>query len=228
MLERSKEAIKKYYKMEYTLPLVSLLSGKAWGSFLAAILEDTQIEDLWLNYFCCASNLTDTRLKTFEQGPLWKAVRASSSIPGLVPPVFEDGSILVDGAVLNNMPVDIMRARNNGGPVFAIDVSGAINVADQPAFDPVQSGWHLLLNRKKNSDIPKMISILMRSATMGSQMTQQSTRKMADRHIQPDVNKYSILDFNAIESIVEDGYQSAKQQIEQWDTTESEQRNLNE
>ena len=39
---------------------------------------------------------------------------------------------------------------------------------------------------------------------------------MADLYIQPEVNKYSILDFNAIESIVEDGFQSAKQQIEQW------------
>ena len=177
MLEKTKDAIHEFYKMEYTLPIVSLLTGKAWGNFLRALIGDTQIEDLWFNYFCCASNLTDTQLKIYEQGSLWKAVRASSSIPGLVPPVYEDGSILVDGAVLNNMPVDIMRARNNGGSVYAIDVSSAINNSYQQQFDPVQSGWRLFLGRKKNSDIPNMISILMRSATMGSQMTYQNTRK---------------------------------------------------
>ena len=61
-----------------------------------------------------------------------------------------------------------------------------------------------------------MMSILMQSATMGSQMTQQTTRKMADLYIKPEVSAYSILDFESIAPIVEDGYHSAHKQIEQW------------
>lgn len=217
MLEKSRVAIKKHYKMEYTLPLVSLLTGKAWGNFLRAFFVGIQIEDLWLNYFCCASNLTARKLKIYEQGSLWKAVRASSSIPGLVPPVYDNGDIIVDGAVLNNMPIDVMRTRNNGGKVYAVDVGSGISDYYQHEFNPVQSGWKLLLARNKNSPyIPSMMSVLMQSATMGSQMTSQAAHKMADLYIKPKVVAYSVLDFKSIDSIVVAGYKSAQQQIKQW------------
>lgn len=214
MLENSKEAIAKHNKMEYTLPVVSLLTGNAWGHFLLALYGETQIEDLWLNYFCCSTDLTDTELRIHERGSLWKSVRASSSIPGLVPPVYDNGSILVDGAVLNNMPVDIMQQRNNSGLVYAVDVGGGMNNTDINEFDPVLSGWKLFFRRKNN--VPKMMSILMQSATMGGKLTKKLTQGMADLYINPAVGDYSILDFDTIEPIAEQGYRCAQKQIEQW------------
>lgn len=216
MLEKTKIAIKQHYKMEYTLPVVSLLSGQAWGNFLDAFFDCMQIEDLWLDYFCCSANLTNTQLNVHVHGSLWKAVRASSSIPGLIPPVYDDGCVLVDGAVLNNMPVDIIQKRSNGGLIIAVDVGGGINNSSE-YFAPVQSGWKLALTRKKNKpDIPKIMSILMQSATMGSQMVQHTARKIANLYIQPEVNSYSILDFKSIECIAEAGYQSALTPIKLW------------
>ncbi len=218
MLENTKEAISKFYQMDYTLPLVSLLTGNAWGNFLLALFGDSQIEDLWLSYFCCSTDLTNTQLRTHELGSLWKSVRASTSIPGLIPPVFDNGSILVDGAVMNNMPVDIMRQRNNGGSVYAIDVGSGMNDNDIDQFEPVLSGWKLFFQRhkKQHNNIPRMISILMQSATMGNQLTRKLTQRLADLYIKPEVGDYSMLDFGNIEPIAEQGYRSAQKQIEQW------------
>ena len=61
-----------------------------------------------------------------------------------------------------------------------------------------------------------MMSILMQSAMMGSQMTLQATQCMADLYIKPDVSDFSILDFKMVEQIVEQGYRSASEQLEQW------------
>ena len=45
-----------------------------------------------------------------EQGPLWRLVRASMTIVGMVPPVYYKGDLLVDGGYMNNIPVDVMRS----------------------------------------------------------------------------------------------------------------------
>lgn len=217
MMEKSREAIVKHYKMDYTLPVVSLLTGKSWGDFLETLFGATQIEDLWLNYFCCASSLTDAKLKVYDSGLLSKYVRASSAIPGIVPPIYDNGGLIVDGAVLNNMPINIMQERSGGGSIYAVDVGDGLDSSQQKPFDPVQSGWRLAFSSKKNkSEIPNIMSILIQSATMGSQMTQEKARNMADLYITPQVQSYSMLDVKDIDSIVEAGYTATKMEIERW------------
>ncbi|MEO1889147.1 MAG: patatin-like phospholipase family protein [Cycloclasticus sp.] len=217
MLERSKDAIKRHYKMDYTLPVVSLLTGKSWGDFLEMLFGDMQIEDLWLNYFCCASSLTDAKLKVFDSGSLSKYVRASSAIPGIVPPIYDNGGLIVDGALLNNLPVNIMQDRNSGGSIYAVDMGDGLDNSHQKPFDPVQSGWRLAFGSKKDKPgIPNIMSILIQSATMGSQMTQEKARNMVGLYIKPDVHSYSMLDIKDIDAIVEAGYKAATVEIEQW------------
>ena len=148
MMEKSKEAITKHYKMDYTLPVVSLLTGRSWGDFLETLFGDMQIEDLWLNYFCCASSLTDAKLKVFDSGLLSKYVRASSAIPGIVPPIYDNGGLIVDGAVLNNMPVNIMQERCSGGAIYAVDVGDGLDGRQQKPFS--QDGVWLLLQKRIN------------------------------------------------------------------------------
>ena len=218
MLELTTSALAKHNKFQYTLPILSILTGASWHDFLRELYGEIQIEDLWLNFFCCSTNLTDNQLNIHDCGQLWKSVRASSSIPGLIPPYFDRGKMLVDGAVINNMPVDIMRARNNGGKIYACDVGGG-GMKEKPLTDlkPVQSGWPLFFRRDKHSNqIPSIGAILMQSATMGSQLTQQTTMRMADLYLHPDVSQFSLLDFGTIEPVVEQGYRCASEQIEQW------------
>ena len=73
------------------------------------------MEDVWLNGFCVSTNLTRGEVEVHRTGPGWFALRASFSIPGVFPPMRNaDGDILVDGGVLDNMPVGIMRSLHDG------------------------------------------------------------------------------------------------------------------
>lgn len=55
------------------------------------------------------TNLSRGEPSVHQEGLLWKLVRASMTIVGLVPPVYMEGELLIDGGYLNNMPVDVMR-----------------------------------------------------------------------------------------------------------------------
>jgi lysophospholipid hydrolase len=70
-----------------------------------------EIEDLWLPFFCVSTNLSANDVEVHQVGSLWKYVRASMSIVGMLPPVINtNGDMLVDGGYLNNIPVDIMHS----------------------------------------------------------------------------------------------------------------------
>jgi NTE family protein len=64
-----------------------------------------------LPFICNAADLNSGKIVVFERGFLASAIRASVSIPGVFPPIRIGDSTLVDGAVLNNLPGDILRAR---------------------------------------------------------------------------------------------------------------------
>ena len=80
------------------------------------------IEDLWKPFFAVATDLSTYSLRVMRSGPLWQALRASSAIPGVLPPWFgPDGHMLVDGGVTDNVPVGAMNALKSG-PNLVIDL----------------------------------------------------------------------------------------------------------
>ena len=98
-----------------TLPRFALLDHKAFDRALQVEFGDVLIEDLWLPFFAVSSNLSTNQAYIHRRGKVWHAVRASGSIPGLLPPFFtRDGDMLVDGAVMNNVPLDVMRELKRG------------------------------------------------------------------------------------------------------------------
>ncbi len=81
--------------------------------------EDTLIEDCWRPFFAVATNLTTKSPEIIRRGVMWKAVRASSAIPGMLPPMYtSDGMMLVDGGIMDNAPLDAMRALKSGPTVL--------------------------------------------------------------------------------------------------------------
>ena len=79
--------------------------------------ESVTIEDMPLPFFCMTSDLTDGQAKAQRSGPIWRALKASVSIPGLLPPVVIDGHWHVDGGIMNNLPVDMMAAQARSSSV---------------------------------------------------------------------------------------------------------------
>ena len=205
---------------DYTLPLVSFFASKKVTKMLLALFEDIQIEDLWHPYFCVSSNLTQARPVVERQGPLWQAVRASLAIPGVFSPVYVNGDLLVDGGVMNNLPVDIMREISEGGPVIASSVAPERDMVKRYTLGSGISGWQVLWSRlhpfKETLKVPSILEILSRSRELNEAYQRQQKRRLADLFIVTPVEQFPGMDFRPVEAIVEAGYHAARQAIAGW------------
>ena len=208
---------------DLTLPLVSFLSARKVVRVLRQMFEDVRIEDLWLPFFCLSANLSTAKVVVHDQGPLWMGIRATTSVPGILPPVCVKGGLLVDGGVLNNLPADIMRSRGSG-TVIASDVSLAVDLTTQSDELAAVSGWPMLWNRLnpwgKKPTMPNIFEILMRTATLSSIHHAATVAHSADHYIHTPTDGVSMLDWNAGTVLVERGYRQALQEIAKWKTPE--------
>jgi predicted acylesterase/phospholipase RssA len=136
-------------------------------------------------------------------------VRASISIPGIGPPAIEQGEILVDGGLMNNLPIDVMRKLCQGA-VAAVDVSEQVEFKSRLTESYSVSGWNLLWRRLNplatNPDLPSIFNILYRSTTVGSLRTIETTRTDADLYLNPPVGRFGIFDWRRIDEIIAAGY----------------------
>jgi predicted acylesterase/phospholipase RssA len=134
------------------------------------LLGSAPIEDLPRRFFCVSANLTRAEEVVHERGVLWRAVRASLSLPGIFPPVYADGDLLVDGAALDNVPVEAMRARIGSGTVVAVDLDPKVEPMTAAPFGPGLSGWRVLGHRLNPlappRPMPSLMDILSRSTAL--------------------------------------------------------------
>jgi NTE family protein len=96
--------------VKYTIPRHSLLSSSGLKGFYRTMVGETLIEDLAIPLAVVAADLLQAREIVFDSGLLWKAVLASTSLPGIYPPVWVGEYCLVDGGVLNPVPATITRS----------------------------------------------------------------------------------------------------------------------
>ena len=209
---------------DYTLPILALTRGRRFDRCLRELFRDVKIEDLWTPFFCLSSNLTRAATVVHRTGPMWCAIRASSGLPGLVPPVVEDGDLLYDGALMNNLPIAIMREETRHGPVIGVDVVPPVdlNLHAPPLQSPSGSGWRLALNRinpfGSSTGIPGIVSILQRAGQLPSLHTRrmQLATEIANLYIQPLVDQFKILDFSESETVVDIGYEYGVAAVGDW------------
>jgi NTE family protein/lysophospholipid hydrolase len=198
-----------------TLPLVALSSGRRVDRLLAEHLGTVNIEDLPLGFFCVSASLTRAEEVIHERGPLWPAARASLSLPGFLPPVYAAGDLLVDGAALNDLPVDIMRDRLGSGCVVAVDLSPDVEPLNTVPFEHGFSGWQVLKSHLNPfgtpRPVPNVVDILTRSTGL-SQIRQRRAvlaRDSIDLLLHPPIAALGALDFKGGVTLIEAGYRYA-------------------
>jgi len=201
----------------YTVPLVSVFSPRKTEKALHAVFGDTPIEDLWINYFCVAANLTRATLHVFRRGPVWKAMRASGSFPGLLPPVPHHGDLLVDGGVLDNLPVDLMQSLCPG-PVLVSDTALDFDLNVDPGLEWSPSPTELLLERFKpggtRTRVPGAATVLLRALECHQAGHRRRQRAGAAFVFDLPVGRYGLIDFPSLDPIVDAGYRYARTAIE--------------
>ena len=121
MLELTRQHSAKSMEHDYTLPVVSFLSGRKISQVLTAFGANMDIEDMWLPYFCVSANLTRAEGKVHVSGNVARSVIASSRAPGIFPPVTWDNELLVDGGLVDVVPSDITRDFVGQGTVISVD-----------------------------------------------------------------------------------------------------------
>jgi NTE family protein len=203
---------------DVTFPAVSLAAGRRVTESIREGADGLDVEDTWRNFFCVSTNLTTGRVEVHRRGPGWHAVRASFSIPGVFPPVRSaTGDLLVDGGLLDNLPVGIMRGEHDGITVIAVDVGRTRDlVAGALPPDGVVSGWRLLVSRldpsARAADTAGLGRVLMRLTELGSERGDDR----GDVYVRPDVDGYSVGDFKAFDRLLELGRQAGFRAVDEW------------
>jgi len=199
---------------DYTLPFVALTRGDRVTRRLKRYFGDLTFDQTWQPFYCVSSNLTKGDVELHLEGELWRSLRASIAIPGILPPMIERGQVLVDGGVMNNLPTDIMRdwAR---GPVIGVDV-GQVEAFVCEIKDYSQyPRWKALFRQKTGA--PGIASVLIRSATVSSEVFARSCRDQADLLFTPPVEQIELRAWKTLDHCVECGYRHAMDVLEKLD-----------
>ncbi len=200
---------------DFTVPLVALLRGRRIDR-LAQRSFSGDIEDMLIPYFCVSSDLSAARLTVHERGELWRAIRASVSLPGVLPPAVEAKHLAIDGGILNNLPVDIMLDRSVG-KVIAVDLSAGKEY--EVDYLEIPSPLQIMLSRlpfTRKLQVPGIVTLMMKATVMASAIHSRSVRSEASLLLNPPVGRFGLLAVSDFEEIVEAGYQHACEKLKDW------------
>lgn len=210
---------------DYTLPLLSIDTGKRYIGMLERMFGDLQIEDLPLNFFCISCNLTQAKPVVHRRGSLAKWIGASVSVPGIAPPLVESGELLVDGGLLNNLPVDVIKGEG-AGTVIGVDVSPdtdlrmPVDYFGRPgAMEVLRSILPFGKRSNGNGDsgdghgYPTLGNILYRATCLSSIYQKESLKDLADMYIKLPVSQYKMLEWERIDDLVEIGYRVGMEKL---------------
>ncbi len=206
MDERIKDAFVNTSPLDdIAFPILAMTRGDKVRERLAEHFGEVQIADLWLPFFCVSSNLTTGAYQVHRRGLLREALRATISLPGVLPPATSDNNVLVDGAVLKNFPADIMRA-SQLGPIVGIDVTRGRSITADDVARPA-SVWRWIFSGQWRKG-PPIVSLLMRAATVSSGRDLAASREATDVLVTPDVTGVEIRDWAAYDPAVAAGHKA--------------------
>ncbi|MGQ0697800.1 MAG: patatin-like phospholipase family protein [Panacagrimonas sp.] len=194
---------------DYLFPSVSLIRGRKFLRQLHDIFDDRRIEDLRTSFFCVSTNLTRGSVQVHDRGPLDIWLATSMCIPGVAPPVAYQGDLLVDGAVINSLPTDIMQALERG-PIMASDVSTEGGIGAPGIEGPDPEG---LFSWTHATARPSLFSILFRTATLTSESGVAARAKRADLYLRMPVAGIGVFDWKKIDEAAERGYRHAMEKL---------------
>lgn len=188
----------------FTLPYVSLLEGRHAREILCRTFGDICLEDQFVTCMTMAADISGGELVALRDGPVWRAIRASGSLPLIWPPVTLDGKVLIDGGVMDNTPVRQLEEYCRDGWRLVSNPNPAFTPFDRLVdYGDSLSGWTVLMNKLKGGAkeiYPSLIEIISHT------MCIQSYKQQAD--VDRMVGDGRMVFFNA--GVPSDGYFSVK------------------
>jgi predicted acylesterase/phospholipase RssA/CRP-like cAMP-binding protein len=200
---------------DYVPPLYSLTRGARVRRLLVDAFGDRLIEELPRRFFCLSCDLAAREVVVHRQGRLVDALYPSLAIPGVFPPVSTaDGRLLVDGGVMDNLPVARMAQRPEG-PVVAVDVSARTGLFHRPTRGQLELAERRLRRVLTGSDrdLPRLAETIIAAITVGSSDTALQAHLNADLVITPAVDGVGVTEWNALSRVRELGREAAREAL---------------
>ncbi len=200
------EWIRRHPLGDYTVPRHSLIRGDRAKAMLKRTFGSTAIEELPRSFFSGAAELRSGDLVIHRWGQLWDAVGTSFAIPVLGPAQVRGRRILVDGSLVDNLPVGEMAALGEG-PVIAVDVKASV---ERPSSSSGGDG----AAAESEMRVPSLGETLARVLLLGSSNTSENARRHADWMIAPRSQGVGLLEFHQLDVAREAGRAAAREALE--------------
>ena len=188
-----RELVERHPFRDVTVPRTALVKGRAARLMLSRVFGAVHIEQLPIDFFCVSADLVSAETVVHRTGLVAEATTASMAVPGWMPPVASGERLLVDGGLLDNLPISVM-AGTREGPVVAVDVMGRFPAA-------------------RDGRLPKLFDTLARSTTLGSWRWIAATRDQAQVVITPTLPGIGLTDFAGLDRAVALGREAALQAV---------------
>lgn len=213
---------------DLSLSLSHLVKGEKVINELQKVVPDCRIEDLNIPCTIVASDMVNSEEVLFEQGSLWEAIRASISIPLFFKPVKQGDKVLVDGGVLNALPLDRVR-RTEGDLLVAMNISARdtmqleeVKHTTLPKFITDIPAVNKFLEDTHQSELSPSVNYISLLNRMTDMMIQHNTMMMT-RLMHPDIlaempqGAYSTFAFDQTAQLIEHGRRLMHEAIDRYE-----------
>ena len=185
-------AFKRKYYLDFTVPKMGFIAGKRIKDLIRFFTKGKRLEELNIPVSVVATDLMKGEKVIFTEGPIDEAVRASISIPGIFVPEKKNGKLLVDGGVIDRVPVSVVKEMG-ADLVIAVDVSRV----------------------KTDAEITNIYDVIMQSLDIMQMELVENREVASDIMIRPQVEKYSARAFTNLEEIILMGEEEARKHVSQ-------------
>ncbi len=175
-----------------SLTRLSFVKEQTYRSLINMLIDDVSIESLPMKFSAIAVDILKGRVVSIDRGNLREAIMASSAIPGVLPAVQKDGMMLVDGSLIDTVPV--RYARQLGADiVIAVDVASQLDTIDRPT---------------------RGIDLIWRANEILRHIVKEEQLMGADVVIRPDLDGLEWTDFSKYRELISQGVRAAELQMD--------------
>ena len=190
---------------DYTLPRHSLIRGDRVRAMLHRTFADVAMEELPLSFFCASADLRTSELVVQRHGLLREHVGTSMALPIIGAPQVQGRRLLVDGSLVDNLPVATMAAMGEG-PIIAVDVKASF---ERPGAEASANGGGPPASRAART--PLLGETLTRVLLMASASTSEAAERHAALVIRPRSGGVGLLEFHQLDVAREAGRAAARE-----------------
>ncbi|MFH1802013.1 MAG: patatin-like phospholipase family protein [archaeon] len=207
-IEKKAIGLKDQSFFDYTFPRHGLIKGKKIEEILKNLIGDIEFKDLKIPLYITAFDLKNNREIIFHRGDVTKAVRASISIPGIFIPIINKGRILVDGAVADPIPTEILRERG-------ADIVIAVNVNHLKTKKPIMNAE--AIPKQSQKGLPSIYQSAMRSLHIRECELSEADLfgDKADVVININLEKIDGFDFSKTKILIQKGRYSTRRYLKE-------------